>query len=107
MRLARRDLQPLLRRQPVLLAFQLHRQLAAQHKKELPRTAVKMTRLASVRRHAFMNDAHILAFHQIPAVALLAPLIMFRVLFADHLTFLSGWFSCLVSRSMLLSAMTF
>src|SRR5204862_7801211 len=66
---------------------------AFENKKELPRAAMQVFDLGLAWRHTLLNDADLLAFDQMPAIANLAPDVMFGVLCVDgihHLTSRAG-----------------
>src|SRR5579859_5399135 len=56
-----------------------------QHKEELARMLVVVPHLGCPWRHSFVDHTERLGFNQVPAIALLAPQIMFGVGFADHI----------------------
>jgi len=71
----------------VTLAFKLHTEGAAQYKKELPTLGVIVANLRCTGWHPLVDDSEILPLQQCPAVAFVAPKIVFGVLFGHHVDF--------------------
>jgi len=82
-----RNFQTLMRVEQVTLAFKLHTERAAQYKKELPTLGVIVTNLRCTGRHPLVDDREILPLQQCPAVALVAPEIVFGIIFRYHVDF--------------------
>jgi len=71
------------------LALDLHQNFAGENVKELLRPLMVMANLRRTRRHEFLNHTQILAFHQMPAIAIISPAIMFGIA-AAHATWLGS-----------------
>src|SRR5215207_4409257 len=80
------DIHPLSLFQHDLLPFEDHRPFPFENIEELPCQIVIMDYFRSVCGNTLLNDAHILALEQMPAIANLAPNIMFSVFYGDQHT---------------------
>src|SRR5690349_7400947 len=60
-----------------------HRCFTAQDIKELPRFVVQMFHFKPARRHTFLYNTEVVAFQQMPAVAIFAPGVMLCVIGTD------------------------
>ncbi len=79
MRLTGKYFEPLARLYQFYTVADLNRELPFQHIKELVCPDVKMALLLCARRHAFLDDAELLATHKMPAIADAAPCIVLSV----------------------------
>ena len=84
MRHVGRHCDALMRVQLVLCAVQFKQGNAPQNKKELTCRAMIMPDFGCVRGHSFVNHAERRIFDEMPAIANLAPDVMFGGVFANH-----------------------
>src|SRR5664280_1160974 len=83
MQFAGRDLETFARVQHKILPFKHHRQLAREHEEELARMHVVVRYLGRARSHPLLNDVEFRGAHEIPGLAVRAPVVMFGVGRAD------------------------
>ena len=74
-----RHMQSLTHLQQVKLSFHFHHRLAREHVKELPRTMVAVADFPSACWHVLLDHAQVVALEQMPAIAGVAPGIVFGI----------------------------
>ena len=80
-----RDFKSLVGAEPMLGSIEFQCKLAGEDIEKLPRRPMKMAALGGSRRHALFNHRERVGAYQVPAIAVVAPLIVRRGFSRNHL----------------------